>query len=104
LIGSKSFTLYEAKKNCVWFQSFVDKLLTNANTSLMVGTSSWKQQFLDATTVEDLDGGIFTEINKTYLITLFRRTTEQKGEDSALYFVPLEAHICVDSTDGLFER
>lgn len=38
------------------FKNFVDKLITNANTSLMVGTSSWKQQFKEAIKIEDLDG------------------------------------------------
>jgi len=38
------------------FKSFVDKMLINANTTFMVGTSSWKQQFIDAMTVEDIDG------------------------------------------------
>ncbi|KJH50617.1 Calx-beta domain protein [Dictyocaulus viviparus] len=34
------------------FKNFVDRMLTNANTSLMVGTSSWKQQFNEAVTFE----------------------------------------------------
>ncbi|CAD5233233.1 unnamed protein product [Bursaphelenchus xylophilus] len=38
------------------FKSFVDKMLTNANTLAMVGSSSWEQQFADAMEVEDLDG------------------------------------------------
>ncbi|ETN82216.1 Calx-beta domain protein [Necator americanus] len=35
------------------FKSFVDRMLTNANTSIMVGTSSWKQQFNEAITIEE---------------------------------------------------
>ncbi|KAI6199249.1 hypothetical protein M3Y96_00606600 [Aphelenchoides besseyi] len=38
------------------FKNFVDRMLVNANTSIMVGTSSWKQQFVDALTVEDING------------------------------------------------
>lgn len=38
------------------FQGFVDKIVANANISLMVGTSSWKQQFAEALEVEDIDG------------------------------------------------
>ncbi|TKR60574.1 hypothetical protein L596_027801 [Steinernema carpocapsae] len=38
------------------FKGFVDKMLANANTSLMVGSSSWKQQFVEAFEVEDIDG------------------------------------------------
>ncbi|CAD5223211.1 unnamed protein product [Bursaphelenchus okinawaensis] len=38
------------------FKSFVDKMLTNANTLAMVGSSSWRQQFSDAMEIEDLDG------------------------------------------------
>ena len=32
-------------------QSTVDKLLKKANLSLVVGTSSWREQFIDAITV-----------------------------------------------------
>uniref|UniRef100_A0A914QE82 Calx-beta domain-containing protein n=1 Tax=Panagrolaimus davidi TaxID=227884 RepID=A0A914QE82_9BILA len=39
----------------VEFKGFVDRLVANANVSLMVGTHSWRQQFRDAFTVEDLD-------------------------------------------------
>ncbi|KAK5966618.1 hypothetical protein GCK32_017389, partial [Trichostrongylus colubriformis] len=35
------------------FKNFVDRMLTNANTSIMVGTSSWKQQFNEAVTIEE---------------------------------------------------
>ena len=35
---------------CV-FQSVVDKLLKKANVSLVVGTSSWREQFVEAITV-----------------------------------------------------
>uniref|UniRef100_A0AC34FNK9 Calx-beta domain-containing protein n=2 Tax=Panagrolaimus sp. ES5 TaxID=591445 RepID=A0AC34FNK9_9BILA len=37
------------------FKGFVDRLVANANVSLMVGTHSWRQQFRDAFTIEDLD-------------------------------------------------
>lgn len=33
-------------------QGFMDRLVANANTSIMVGTSNWKQQFIEALTVE----------------------------------------------------
>uniref|UniRef100_A0AC35FWV6 Calx-beta domain-containing protein n=1 Tax=Panagrolaimus sp. PS1159 TaxID=55785 RepID=A0AC35FWV6_9BILA len=39
----------------VSLMGFVDRLVANANVSLMVGTHSWRQQFRDAFTVEDLD-------------------------------------------------
>lgn len=29
----------------------VDKLISKANTSIMMGTSSWKEQFIEAITV-----------------------------------------------------
>ena len=35
----------------VVFQSVVDKLLKKANVSLVVGTSSWREQFVEAITV-----------------------------------------------------
>ena len=34
------------------FRNFVDRMFASANTSLVVGTSSWKQQFVEAVTVE----------------------------------------------------
>ncbi|KAJ1351859.1 hypothetical protein KIN20_008022 [Parelaphostrongylus tenuis] len=34
------------------FKNFVNRMLVNANTSIMVGTSSWKQQFHEAVTIE----------------------------------------------------
>ncbi|PIO69550.1 Calx-beta domain protein [Teladorsagia circumcincta] len=42
------------------FKNFVDRMLTNANTSIMVGTSSWKQQFNEAITIEEDDDGKIT--------------------------------------------
>uniref|UniRef100_A0A0K0F0L1 Sodium/calcium exchanger 2 (inferred by orthology to a human protein) n=1 Tax=Strongyloides venezuelensis TaxID=75913 RepID=A0A0K0F0L1_STRVS len=38
------------------FKSFVDKMIASANTSILVGTSSWKQQFSEIFEVEDSDG------------------------------------------------
>lgn len=35
----------------IYFQSTVDKLLKKANLSLVVGTSSWREQFIEAITV-----------------------------------------------------
>jgi len=32
-------------------QSTVDKLLRKANMSLVVGTSSWREQFIEAVTI-----------------------------------------------------
>ncbi|EPB71525.1 Calx-beta domain protein, partial [Ancylostoma ceylanicum] len=53
------------------FKSFVDRMLTNANTSIMVGTSSWKQQFNEAITVEeDEDGNITTKEKIMHYISL----------------------------------
>ncbi|XP_074662888.1 sodium/calcium exchanger 1-like [Tubulanus polymorphus] len=49
-------------KESMEFKSTVDKLLKKANLSLVVGTSSWREQFIDAITVsaggddEDEDG------------------------------------------------
>uniref|UniRef100_A0A158P9X3 Sodium/calcium exchanger 1 n=1 Tax=Angiostrongylus cantonensis TaxID=6313 RepID=A0A158P9X3_ANGCA len=34
------------------FKNFVNRMLANANASIMVGTSSWKQQFNEAITIE----------------------------------------------------
>jgi len=42
------------------FKNTVDKLFQKANTSIMIGTSSWKEQFIEAFTVsagEDEEGG-----------------------------------------------
>ncbi|GMS79921.1 hypothetical protein PENTCL1PPCAC_2096 [Pristionchus entomophagus] len=53
------------------FKSFVDKMLVNANTSLMVGTSSWKQQFEEAFNMdEDGDGEITTRERVMHFISL----------------------------------
>uniref|UniRef100_A0A0N4ZP61 Sodium/calcium exchanger 1 n=1 Tax=Parastrongyloides trichosuri TaxID=131310 RepID=A0A0N4ZP61_PARTI len=38
------------------FKSFVDKMITSANTSILVGTSSWKQQFSEIFEIEDANG------------------------------------------------
>ncbi|CAG9532090.1 unnamed protein product [Cercopithifilaria johnstoni] len=40
-------TIKESKE----FRSVIDRLLRNANTSLMLGTTSWREQFTDALTV-----------------------------------------------------
>lgn len=37
------------------FQNTVDKLVRRANASLLIGTSSWKEQFIEATTVSSSD-------------------------------------------------
>lgn len=39
-------------------------MLANTNTSLMVGSSSWKNQFKEAIQVDDLDGGNFLILQK----------------------------------------
>uniref|UniRef100_F1KUR0 Sodium/calcium exchanger 1 n=1 Tax=Ascaris suum TaxID=6253 RepID=F1KUR0_ASCSU len=49
-------TIKESKE----FQGVIDRMLKTANTSFMLGTSSWREQFLDALTVsagDDDDGG-----------------------------------------------
>ncbi|XP_076443006.1 sodium/calcium exchanger 1-like isoform X2 [Babylonia areolata] len=38
-------------KECEEFKSVVDKLLKKANVSLVIGTSTWREQFVDAITV-----------------------------------------------------
>lgn len=43
--------LIERIFNSVCFQNTVDKLVQRANASLLIGTSSWKEQFVDAITV-----------------------------------------------------
>ncbi|WKY09975.1 hypothetical protein Q1695_002376 [Nippostrongylus brasiliensis] len=40
-------TIKESKE----FQGIVDRMIKNANTKLMLGTSSWREQFMDALTV-----------------------------------------------------
>ncbi|VDM55964.1 unnamed protein product [Angiostrongylus costaricensis] len=40
-------TIKESKE----FQGIVDRMIRNANTKLMLGTSSWREQFIDALTV-----------------------------------------------------
>lgn len=37
-------------------------MLVNANTSFMVGSSSWKNQFIEALAVDDIDGGRYPSI------------------------------------------
>ena len=37
---------------CSYFQSSVDRMLQRGNASMMVGASSWKDQFVDAFTVQ----------------------------------------------------
>ncbi|VDM47119.1 unnamed protein product [Toxocara canis] len=39
------------------FKNFVDKIVTSANTSIMVGTHSWKQQFKEAVEIENGEEG-----------------------------------------------
>lgn len=39
------------------FKNFIDKMIANANVGILVGTHSWRQQFIEAMTVEDIDGG-----------------------------------------------
>ena len=39
------------------FKNFIDKMIANANVGILVGTHSWRQQFVEALTVEDIDGG-----------------------------------------------
>lgn len=38
------------------FKNFIDKMIANANVGILVGTHSWRQQFIEALTVEDIDG------------------------------------------------
>ncbi|CAI4223354.1 unnamed protein product [Auanema sp. JU1783] len=56
------------------FKNFVDRMLTNANTSIMVGTSSWKQQFQEALTYEadedDEDGQVTLQGKMMHYISL----------------------------------
>ncbi|KAI1727170.1 calx-beta domain-containing protein [Ditylenchus destructor] len=54
------------------FKNFVDKMLVNANTSFMVGSSSWKNQFSEAMTVDDIngDGSISTKEKILHYIAL----------------------------------
>ena len=33
-------------------QNVIDRMIKNANTKLMLGTSSWREQFMDALTVD----------------------------------------------------
>lgn len=46
-ISKAEVTIIESKE----FKNTVDKLLVKANLALVVGTSSWKEQFVDALTV-----------------------------------------------------
>ncbi|KAI6229995.1 hypothetical protein M3Y99_01107900 [Aphelenchoides fujianensis] len=49
------------------FKNFVDKMLKNTSTTVMVGTSSWKQQFVEALEVEDIDGDGSLSIKEKFL-------------------------------------
>lgn len=44
------------------FKNFIDKMIANANVGILVGTHSWRQQFVEALTVEDIDGGMLCNI------------------------------------------
>lgn len=46
-VSKAEVTIIESKE----FKNTVDKLLVKANLALVVGTSSWKEQFVDALTV-----------------------------------------------------
>ena len=43
--------VYGESHSCAMFQNTVDKLVQRANASFVVGTSSWKEQFIEALTV-----------------------------------------------------
>lgn len=47
------------------FQNFIDKIVTSANTSIMVGTHSWKQQFKEAIEFES-EKGSFIYISEKF--------------------------------------
>lgn len=51
------------------FQNTVDKLVQRANASLLIGTSSWKEQFMEAWTVSP-GNHIISELNPGYILTL----------------------------------
>lgn len=46
-----SSTTVSLKKRIFLFQNTVDKLVQRANASILIGTSSWKEQFVEAITV-----------------------------------------------------
>ncbi|CAJ90511.1 Calx-beta domain-containing protein [Caenorhabditis elegans] len=54
------------------FKNFMDRALVTANTSIMVGTSSWKQQFTEAWTLEpeEEDGEVTTMEKVMHYIAL----------------------------------
>jgi hypothetical protein len=45
------YTTLSLKKHIFLFQNTVDKLVQRANASILIGTSSWKEQFVEAITV-----------------------------------------------------
>ena len=47
---------------CSYFQSSVDRMLQRGNASMMVGASSWKDQFVDAFTVQAGECQFFMDI------------------------------------------
>ena len=46
------FYTFNELLNCFFFQSSIDRMMQRGNASMMVGASSWKDQFLDAFTVQ----------------------------------------------------
>ena len=46
------FSYFNELLNCFFFQSSIDRMMQRGNASMMVGASSWKDQFLDAFTVQ----------------------------------------------------
>lgn len=50
-IHSHTFSIHRFHLLIQNIQNTVDKLVQRANASLLIGTSSWKEQFIDALTV-----------------------------------------------------
>ncbi|XP_029202495.2 sodium/calcium exchanger 1-like [Acropora millepora] len=60
-VSKAEVTIIESKE----FKNTVDKLLVKANLALVVGTSSWKEQFVDALTVSGSDDNNGSEEQST---------------------------------------
>ena len=77
------------------FHNFVDRLMYNANTSLLVGSQSWSSQFKDAITLRANDGFVFLFV---FIIAACRRATDMFQSFHALYHNALEVNVCVHSS------
>ena len=70
--GIKSVNIFLNRHVIVHFQSTIDKLIRKTNVSLVVGTSSWREQFVDAMSLSAGE----TAMNAPLTLMLRRKATD----------------------------